>query len=355
MEIESLRRLADEIAKVREYAYACGEPFYVSAEVADRWEWQLRQMTVPDDGRPVDARDPSRVWPGVDQVLLTCWMQGSDYRDLDLIGARRSLIAALSTTPPTARPEVELCNVCSGIGYLLTDQRPSEAVRCLNCDGTGTMRSAGDEIDVMESHVSSAGDVDAERPQRCADGCPPMTVCDWCQGVESDAQTKHACTVAADECDVCEQAKAEGDAEDSERHAMVRKLRHMSDTIVEHSPESVAAALNDAANCVSILFRVSNALRAGLKEATEPKPAGCEVAENHALELKLPADYRPRDASQMFAQPQAVAVDEAMAHRALAACVASRGTYEGEVPLDIEDMRAAILAALAPGGGGNTK
>ena len=44
---------------------------------------------------------------------------------------------------------------------------------------------------------------------------------------------------------------------------------------------------------------------------------------------------------------QPVAVDEAMVERAMTAYLQSRGTYEGEVPVDRDDMRAALTAALA--------
>jgi hypothetical protein len=53
-----------------------------------------------------------------------------------------------------------------------------------------------------------------------------------------------------------------------------------------------------------------------------------------------------RDAVQRLAQ-QPAAVDEAMVERATTAYLQSRGTYEGEVPVDRDDMRAALTAALA--------
>lgn len=40
---DTLQSVVDELCRLREAAYEVGEPFYVSQEVADRWEWQLRQ------------------------------------------------------------------------------------------------------------------------------------------------------------------------------------------------------------------------------------------------------------------------------------------------------------------------
>lgn len=47
------------------------------------------------------------------------------------------------------------------------------------------------------------------------------------------------------------------------------------------------------------------------------------------------------------APQQSAGVDEAMVERATTAYLHSRGTYEGEVPVDRDDIRAALTAALA--------
>ena len=71
---------------------------------------------------------------------------------------------------------------------------------------------------------------------------------------------------------------------------------------------------------------------------TDADPAGT-VRENFRL-------TEENKALRVMISQQPAAVDEAMVERAATAYLQSRGTYEGEVPVDRDDMRAALTAAL---------
>lgn len=68
-------------------------------------------------------------------------------------------------------------------------------------------------------------------------------------------------------------------------------------------------------------------------------PKGDSTIARGEQEIELLADHIAA------AHPAPAQVDEAAVERAYQAFIASRGTYEGEVPIDREDIRAALAAA----------
>lgn len=85
--------------------------------------------------------------------------------------------------------------------------------------------------------------------------------------------------------------------------------------------------------------------------AAESPLAAIRKSPEYALEKARLEGYIEGRADALSEPP--AAVDGAMVERALAAYMKSRGSYMGEVPPDADDIRAALIAALATQPGGN--
>lgn len=87
--------------------------------------------------------------------------------------------------------------------------------------------------------------------------------------------------------------------------------------------------------------------------AAESEPQSCREADGCPTEgAVLRREWRDMKARLATPTPDKAWPDDAAVERALAAFKRSRGTYEGEVPIDADDMRAALTAAARPERGG---
>jgi hypothetical protein len=325
---DSLTRLADVLAAMRGASPQCHR-------FADRIEVAIRSS--PDDGRPVDGWDglaPSWAFyvMGEDDFIIrleNSWFRGKSHRMItndEFIEACQAKLA----TPPTARPEVEKCETCGGNGIIggPSFREPDEGgVPCPDCSVP----------------VRCAGEVDAQ-PRPVRDYAAEAYLHGHREGMNGTPLHEDASEEFMNGYRAGEQAKAEGDDWIAEGRSREAAIAYVRDWCPDHVKDYVA-------------------------ELTAPKPAGCEaVGETYTMEALVPGGEvrchamlnRPLPpGTKLYAQPQAVAVDDAMLDRAFEAHAdfIDKANRDESLPLMDrlrEAMRCALLAALAPGGEGKT-